>query len=80
MNKNQAIERLNEIAGACQSLIIDGFYTRNIRQASEDSVELRLIASLDMDSRKKLSSIVSGRGLRMQEEKELVIIYEPWSS
>lgn len=80
MNKTQAVELLNEIAGVCQSLAIDGFYTRNIRQAPMDSVELRLLASLDIDSRKKLNSIVSNRGLRMQEENGLVIIYEPWVS
>jgi hypothetical protein len=80
MNKTKAIELLNEIAGVCQSLTIGGFYTRNIRQAPMESVELRLIAELDTDSRKKLNSIMSNRGLRMQEESGLVIIYEPWVS
>ena len=80
MNKTQAIELLNEIAGVCQSLTLGGFYTRSIRQASEGSVELRLMASLDPSSRKQLNSIVSNRGLKMQEENGLVIIYEPWVS
>ena len=77
MNKNQAIELLNEIIDSCQSLNIGGFYTKPIRQAPTDSVELRLITSLDLNSRKKLANIVLNRGLRMEEETGLVIIYEP---
>jgi hypothetical protein len=77
MNRTQALELLNQIGYACQSLSIDGFYTRPIRAVSNDNVELRLIASLNDDSRRRLTSVVSGRGLRMEEEKGLVIIYEP---
>jgi hypothetical protein len=77
MNKTQAIELLNEIIASCKSLSVGGFYTRPIRAVSTDNVELRLIASLDFDSRKRLNSIVSNRRLTMEEEKGLVIIYEP---
>ena len=77
MNKNQAIGLLNEIIGTCQSLNIGGFYTRPIRQAPIDSVELRLITSLDPNSRKKIARIIQIRGLKMEEENGLVIIYEP---
>jgi hypothetical protein len=77
LNKSQAVELLNQIISDCQSLTISGFYTRPIRFAEYESIELRLFASLDKDSRRKLGSIVASRNLKMEEEKELVIIYEP---
>ena len=80
MNKSQALELLNQIAAICQSLNVSGFYTRPIRFVGGDSVELRLMTSLDGENRRKLASIVSGRGLKMVEEKGLVIIYEPSQS
>jgi hypothetical protein len=80
MNKSQAIDLLNQIAYICESLTIDGFDTRPIGAIGADSVELRLIASLDFDSREKLNYLISSRGLKMQEEKGLVIIYEPHST
>lgn len=79
MNKSQVIDLLNQIAYTCESLTIDGFYTQPIGAIGADSVELRLVTSLDFDSRKKLNYLISSRGLKMQEEKGLVIIYEPLS-
>lgn len=80
MNKSQAIELLSQITTTCQSLTIGGFYTRPIRFAGTDSVELRLIISIDSESRKKLASMLASRNMKMDEEKGLVIIYEPWAT
>jgi hypothetical protein len=79
MDKTKAVELLNEIAASCQALNIGGFYTRDIR-SQVGSVELRLITSLDLESRKRIMPILSKRGLMMQEENGLVIIYEPYVS
>jgi hypothetical protein len=75
MNKSEATELLNKIVAACPTLTCNGFYTREIRSSPTGSVELRLLASLDKDSRKILNSILSDRRLRMEEEKDLLIIY-----
>jgi hypothetical protein len=80
MNKDRAIELLNQIVATCQSLIISGFYTRPIWAAGSESVELRLITTLDTESRKRLTSLVSSKRLKIVEEKGLVIIFEPWVS
>jgi|WetSurMetagenome_2_1015567.scaffolds.fasta_scaffold1382876_1 hypothetical protein len=80
MNKAQAIDLLNQIAAKYQSLKIGGFYTKQIRTVGTDAVELRLITSLDPNSRKKLASLVSSLGLKMDEDNGLVIIYEPWAT
>jgi hypothetical protein len=75
MNKNEATELLNKIVASCPTLSCNGFYTREIRSSSTGSVELRLLASLDKDSRKTLNSILSDHNLKMEEEKDLLIIY-----
>ena len=75
MNKIQVMELLNEIVAACPALAVEGFYTREIRFSSIGDVELRLFASLDRESRKKLNFILENRGLRLIEEKHLLIMY-----
>ncbi len=75
MNKNEAMELLNEIIVSCPALASNGFYTREIRSSTTDKVELRLLASLDPRSRMTLSSLIANRGLRLIEERGLLIIY-----
>jgi hypothetical protein len=77
MNKIQAVDLLNQIIVSCQSLSISGFYTHPMHADPEANVELRLITTLDVDSRRRISSILSSRGLKIEEDKGLVIIYEP---
>lgn len=75
MKKAQVVELLNEIVASCPALAVDGFYTREIRSSSAGDLELRLLGSLDRDSRKRLSAVIENRGLRLIEEKNLLIIY-----
>ncbi len=75
MNKSEAMELLNEIVASCPALASSGFYTREIRSSSTGNVELRLLTSVDPRSRKTLSSLVANRGLKLIEEKGLLIIY-----
>jgi hypothetical protein len=75
MNKSEALELLNEIIASCPVLASSGFYTRDVRSSSDGKVELRLLASLDPRSRKTFSSLVANRGLKLIEEKGLLIVY-----
>ncbi len=75
MNKDEATKLLNKIIATCPTLTCNGFYTREIRSSLTGSVELRLLASLDKDSRKTLNSILADHRLKMEEEKGLLIIY-----
>ncbi len=77
MDKAQAIGLLNDIVASCRSLDVSGFYTSPLHALPTEVVELRLIASLDADSRKQIRSMISPRGLKMAEDKGLVIIFEP---
>jgi len=75
LNKNQVMELLNEIVASYPALAVDGFYTREIRSSTTGDVELRLLTSLDRESRKHLNPIIENRGLRVIVEKNLLIIY-----
>ncbi len=75
MDKGEAVKLLNEIMASCPTLDCTGFYTREIRSSSTGGVELRLLTSLDKDSRRSLNSVIANHGLHLIEEKGLLIIY-----
>jgi hypothetical protein len=75
MDKIEAMELLNEICESCPELAEKGFYTREIRSSPVGNVELRLLASLDRESKKSLNSIVSKHGLKLIVATDLLIIY-----
>lgn len=75
MYKSEATELLKDIIASCPALALSGFYTRDIRSSPKNEVELRLIASLDKESRKNLSPLIANRGLKLIEESGLLIIY-----
>ena len=74
-NKSDALEVLNEIIASCPELTFNGFYLREIRSSLTNDVELRLLASLDKNSRRTLIPAVANHGLRLIEENSLLIIY-----
>jgi hypothetical protein len=75
MDKTQAMGLLKEIVAVCPALDMVGFYTRAIRFSSNGDIELRLLATLDADSRKNLGPMLANHRLTLIEEKGLLIIY-----
>ena len=75
MNKSEAMDLLNEIIASCPALNFNGFYLREIRSSLTNEVELRLLVSLDKDSRKTVNPVIANRGLQLIEESGLLIIY-----
>jgi hypothetical protein len=75
MNKTEVMELLKEIMAACPTINCDGFYTREIRSAPKGDVELRLLGSLDRESKRSLNNVIAKHGLTLIEENNLQIIY-----
>jgi len=75
MNKTEALDLLKEIMFFCPTLNCEGFYTREIRSSPKGDVELRLITSLDRDSKRNLNSLIAKHELKLIEEDNLLIIY-----
>ena len=75
MKRSETGELLNEIVASCPALAYNGFYCREIRSSLTNDVELRLLASLDKNSRRTFIPLIANRGLKLIEENNLLIIY-----
>jgi hypothetical protein len=80
--KSEAIALMAEILNMCRySLNLKGFYRHdpnpqaNVEGSS--SFEVRLLASLNEDSRECLSGICVKHGYKMLEGKERILIFGP---
>ncbi len=75
MDKNEAMQLLNEICGVCPEVGTGGFYLKEIKSLPPGRVELRLMTQLGRDSLKRLDQILTKRRLTLIKANGLLIIY-----